>query len=248
MSEPRILVLDIETSPNVAHVWGLWQQNVSLSQLLESTQVISFAAKWHGAKPVFFYSDFHDSHDVMVAKAHELMDEADAIIHYNGTTFDIPHLKREFVKAGLTPPSPHKDIDLLRVVKKQFRLPSNKLQYVSTYLGLKGKVAHTGHEMWVKCMAGDAKAWQLFKKYNKGDVTLTEELYDVLLPWISSHPHRGLWTGERESCQRCGSTQLQRRGEARTLLGVYPRLHCQGCGSWSRGAVREAAVTARAIQ
>lgn len=41
----RILTLDLETSPNIAHVWGLWQQNVSLNQLMESTQVISWAGK-----------------------------------------------------------------------------------------------------------------------------------------------------------------------------------------------------------
>ena len=26
----KILFLDLETSPNLAHVWGLWQQNVAI--------------------------------------------------------------------------------------------------------------------------------------------------------------------------------------------------------------------------
>ena len=30
----RILIIDIETSPNLAYVWGLFDQTVSLSQLL----------------------------------------------------------------------------------------------------------------------------------------------------------------------------------------------------------------------
>jgi len=33
----QILLLDIETAPNTAHVWGLWNQNVSLNQLMESS-------------------------------------------------------------------------------------------------------------------------------------------------------------------------------------------------------------------
>ncbi len=53
----KILTIDIETSPNLAHVWGLWNQNVGLPQLLEPTQMISFAAKWYETKSVQFYSD-----------------------------------------------------------------------------------------------------------------------------------------------------------------------------------------------
>jgi chromosome partitioning protein len=36
----KVLLLDIETSPNLAHVWGIWQQNVGLSQLLETYAVV----------------------------------------------------------------------------------------------------------------------------------------------------------------------------------------------------------------
>jgi len=75
----RLLTLDIETSPNLAHVWGLFKQNIGLNQLMESGQVISFAAKWHGDKKVLFYSDHHNGHDVMVQAAHDLLSEADAV-------------------------------------------------------------------------------------------------------------------------------------------------------------------------
>ena len=44
----RILFFDLETSPMTAHTWGLWQQNVSLSQIVESTEVICFGAQWYG--------------------------------------------------------------------------------------------------------------------------------------------------------------------------------------------------------
>ncbi len=51
-SGPRILLLDLETSPNVAHVWGLWNQNVSIKQLLEGTEVICVGARWLGDESV----------------------------------------------------------------------------------------------------------------------------------------------------------------------------------------------------
>lgn len=231
----KILTLDIETSPNIAHVWGLFNQTVSLSQLRESTQMIAFAAKWYDRRAVEFRSDFHDGHEQMVARAHQLWDEADVVIHYNGTSFDMKHLRREFLLAGLTPPSPVQEIDLLQVIRRNFRFTSNKLDHVSRQLGLGGKVTHTGHDLWVRCMAGDTKAWSLMRTYNKGDVTLTEELYDVIRPWISNHPHHGLYTVAADVCARCGSDDLERRGFARTAVSTFQRYQCRTCGGWSRG-------------
>jgi DNA polymerase elongation subunit (family B) len=243
----RILTLDLETSPNIAHVWGLWQQNVSLSQLMESTEVISWAGKWYGEKGVEFRSTFHDGKEAMVQRAHEVLDGADAVVHFNGTTFDMPHLRREFAQAGLLPPSPWKDIDLLKVVKRNFRFPSNKLQYVSTALGLKGKVQHSGHDLWVRCMAGDEKAWATMRRYNRGDVVLTEQLYERLLPWIHNHPSVALGHGV-EGCNRCGSENLQKRGFDTTQLGKFQRLQCMDCGGWLRSGKRIDSVDARGVK
>lgn len=240
----RVLILDIETSPNLAHVWGLFKQDIGLPQLLEQGSVIAFAAKWYGQKNVEFRSDYHDGHAEMVQRAHQLVDEADAIVHYNGTTFDMPWLRTEFVQAGLTPPSPHKDIDLLKVVKRQFRFPSNRLAYVTKALGLTGKLSHTGHQMWLDCLLGDdevkRKAWNLMRRYNRQDVATTEELYVALLPWIPNHPHQGLYIDDANPvCPRCGSTHLQRRGTASARNYTYPRLQCLDCGGWCKGSKRE---------
>lgn len=210
-----------------------------MPQLLESGEVICFAAKWTDEEETQFFSTFHNGKEEMVQAAHKLLDEADAVIHFNGQRFDIPHLNREFVEAGMTPPSPYAQIDLLKVVKKQFRFPSNKLDYVSQALGLSGKVHHTGHQLWVDCMAGSYPAWELMKEYNIGDVVLTEQLYDKLLPWIPSHPNPGLYDGaEEDCCPNCGSTDLRKEGKAYTASSVFQRYSCNPCGRWSRGNKR----------
>lgn len=247
MSKPKILTADIETTPNLAHVWSLWQQNVSLAQLREATRVFSFAAKWYGESRVIFKSEYHDGYSELVQAAHALLDEADIVVHYNGTTFDVPHLQREFLQAGLTPPSPFQQVDLLRAVKKQFRFPSNKLDWVSQAVGLKGKLSHTGHQLWVDCMAGDEKAWALMKKYNVQDVRLTEELYDKLRPWIPNHPHLGLFVGEDQACARCGSTEQEKRGLKAVGVSLYQQYRCKGCGGWSRGAKALSRMDMRAV-
>ena len=245
---PRILLVDLETSPNLADVWGIWQQNVALSQLRATTAVICFAAKWYDEKQVHFYSDYHDGHAKMIKHAHRMLDEADIVITYNGINFDIKHFQREFVLAGLNPPSPFKNIDLLRVVKSQFRFVSNKLQHVSDQLGIGQKTPHTGHELWVKCLEGDEKSWALMKKYNIQDVHLTQRLYDRLGSWIKDHPSYALYTGIEHSWPRCGGTRIQKRGLAYTTTGSYQRYQCRDCGGWSKGKSQEAGIDLRGIK
>lgn len=247
---PRILILDIETAPSLAYVWGLWDQRVGLNQIVDVSTVLCFAAKWHGKPKIHFASDHHDGHDTMVRRAHELLDEADAVVTYNGRAFDIKHLHREFLLAGLGPPSPHRDIDLLLVARRKFKFASNKLAHVSTQLGLDGKAETGGFELWRDCMAGSATAWATMKRYNIQDVHQTEQVYDRLLPWIDNHPHWGLY-GPRfqteDRCQRCGSAELIRRGYYVTNVGRYTKFRCEGCKSYSRGRNRVGNVDARGV-
>jgi hypothetical protein len=49
-SAPRILIVDIETAPITAHVWGVRDQYVGLDQVIEDWSVLAFAAKWYGDK------------------------------------------------------------------------------------------------------------------------------------------------------------------------------------------------------
>jgi DNA polymerase elongation subunit (family B) len=238
----RILALDIETRPSLAYVWGLWDQNISLDALVESGDMICWAAKWLGKPKVEFRSVHHDGRKKMVKDAWTLLDEADAVMHFNGARFDIPHLNREFVEAGLKPPSPYKQIDLLQTVKRQFKFPSNKLAYVSKALGLEGKHSHEGYQLWIKCMAGDDKAWGRMRRYNIQDVRLLEDLYEILQPWVMNHPSVAALTGS-DVCPRCGRADLVGRGYAFLRTGRYRRFCCRSCGSWTRSTKREASTT-----
>jgi hypothetical protein len=231
----KILFLDLETSPNLAFVWGLWQQNVSINQLMESTEVICFGARWHGKKEVIFKSLHHHGKKAMLDELHKLMEEADVLVGWNSAAFDSKHIKREFIENGYLPPSPYKEMDLMRVVKSQFKFPSNKLDYVAQTLGVGAKVQHSGFDLWVKCMADDKKAWAEMKEYQIQDVNLLIDLYEILKPWIKNHPHAALHEGVEGGCSNCASTNLQRRGQARTIAATYQRFQCMDCGKWLRG-------------
>jgi DNA polymerase elongation subunit (family B) len=232
-----ILFLDIETAPNRAYVWGLFDQNISHDQLEESSYVLCWAAKWYGKSHVYFASAEKQTHAEVLKPIHALLDEAEVVIHFNGTKFDIPVLNREFVKCGITPPSPYKQIDLLRVARKAFRFESNKLAYITQTLGLQEKEKHEGFQLWVKCMKGDPKAWRVMEKYNRNDVVILEPLYERLRPWIDKHPT--LVTGLGVHCPKCGSGKHQRRGQQVAVSRVYQRYHCQDCGGWFRSSKSE---------
>lgn len=248
----KTLYIDIETSPNVAHVWSLWKQNVGLSQLMEVTEVMCFAAKWHGEPTEFHSSRDLGGKDYMVKEAHRLLDQADAVVHFNGESFDVPHLNREFLMAGLAPPAPFKQIDLLKAVKKTFRFPSNKLAYVSKAMGLAGKVSHEGHELWVKCMAGDPGAWDRMEEYNRQDVDLLEDIYTTLRPWIPGHPNVALYNEDNDGalrCPVCGSDRVIKSGHAYTSVTRYQRYQCRadGCGKWFRDGRRDGSAEGRSV-
>lgn len=234
------LLVDIETAPNTAHVWGLFKQNISISQIMDSSYVMCWSAKWYGENDIYFDSVNKSSPTRMLKRIHKLLDEADAVIHYNGSRFDIPTLNKEFLIYNINPPATYKQIDLLQVAKNQFRFPSNKLDYVAQALGLGSKHKHAGHELWVKCMAGDKEAWRIMEQYNKQDVVLLEKVYDKMLPWIKNHPNVALYDESDDLvCTNCGSKHLKRRGYSYTSVGKYQRYVCEDCGTWMRGRKSE---------
>jgi len=229
----KILTIDIETKPALVYTFGLFKQNIGINQIVAPSAPICFAAKFLGEKEVHFHSDWTDGHKGMIEAAHRLISEADAVVSYNGDSFDLRKLMGEFLLAGLTPPPPTTSIDLLKAVRK-LGFQSNKLAYIGPLLQIGKKVANEGFSLWVKVIEGDAKAQKRMEKYNIGDIHLTEQLYKRIVPFISNHPVLGERT-DKLACGACGSTKIQSRGCRRTRSFKIQRLHCQSCGSWHDG-------------
>jgi DNA polymerase elongation subunit (family B) len=233
MSDMKILTLDIETAPNLVYVWGLWNQNVSIESIVEPTYMLSWAAKWYGKKKIYYRDCYADD---FLTKIHEMMEEADAIVTWNGISFDIKHLNREFIEAGMTPPFVAKDLDLVRTARKRFKWPSNKLDYVAGRL-LNEQKDDVPYRLWLDCMNGVKSAWAKMKKYNKRDVEITEKVYTVLRPWIIGHPNHGLYVEDQDNpiCRACGSAHVHSKGWQATNVRGYQRYKCQDCGWSGRG-------------
>ena len=232
MTEPKILVLDVETKPALAYVWKLFDENISLDQLIEPSRIICFAARWVNGDETFFHADwFEGGRQVMLAALYHLMAQADAIVTFNGDKFDLTKIRGEFVAESIPPLPPITSIDLYKTVRK-LGFQSGKLAFVGPFLGLGKKVKNTGFKLWADVLDGKFEAQTEMMNYCIGDVLLTEKLYMKLRPYITNHPHMG---EDKAECGACGSNHSQSRGYRRTKAFKIQRLHCQSCGAWFDG-------------
>jgi DNA polymerase elongation subunit (family B) len=187
VDQPKVLLLDIETAPNLVAVYQLKQTYINPQFIMGHGYVLCFTAKWLGKKDIVFAKS-PDGHLAMLQSIHKLLSEADAVVHYNGKKFDIPTLNAEFLLHGLKPVKPFVQIDLIMLARRTFNFPSYKLSYVCERLGIGSKTKHAGWDMWKACMdklhQRYAKAWATMEKYNKQDVILLEHLYKRLRPWF----------------------------------------------------------------
>jgi DNA polymerase elongation subunit (family B) len=241
----RMLVLDIETAPLEAYVWGLWEQNVGLDFIKTEWSILAFAAQWlDEKKPIYADAGGRGAKKVrddlaLTKQIRSLLDEADIVIAQNGKRFDIRKINARMVIHGFEPPAPYRVVDTMVEAKKYFAFTSQKLAWTSKYLTDEPKSEHKkfpGFELWVECLKDNPAAWAEMKKYNIQDIKATTEVYFKLRPWITNHPNMGMYDrSDIANCPNCGSEHLQCNGYRTTQQGVYHRYRCQDCGSSSRG-------------
>ena len=232
----KILTLDVECSANLVYAFGLRDQHIGLSQIVEHGKMISFAAKWYRDDNVIYKSVHDDGEDDMLQTLWDLLDECDVLVTFNGVSFDVKVIKRALLLAGFPPPTPWKDIDLLRIARKQFRFTSNKLQNLCYELGLPLKIETGGFDLWKRCAEGDAQAWKEMRFYNMNDVVVTEKLMDRMRPWLTGL-HHGLWAESGATCTNCGSGKLDKLHGKTVKANVtsYQAYRCTKCGTVVRG-------------
>jgi len=246
---PKMVCIDIETTPIESYTWGLWEQNVGLEMIKTEWSILAFCSKVIG-KPGVEYADTGGrgagkvrDDSKLLKRLWTILNEADIVIGQNVRRFDIKKINARLVMAGYKPYSPVRVIDTLDAAKKTFAFTSNRLAWTSKYMTDTPKSEHKkypGFELWAACLKDDPGAWAEMKKYNVQDVVATEKLYAKLRPWMSNHLNLGVYVGNKEThaCPACGSLNTQRRGRATTQAFQYWRYQCVDCGSWSKASLR----------
>lgn len=238
---PKILFLDIETAPLRAFTWGLWKQNIGLSQIISNWYMISWAAKWLGDDNVF--SDVLQSHEAIaeddkriVSNLWDVLDEADIVIAHNGDGFDIPKINTRFVLHGFDPPSPYRTIDTLTIARQRFGFTSNRLDFLAKFFGYEGK-APTKFELWENCMIGDEDALYYMDVYCRQDIITLEQVFMKLRPFAKGLPNLDLYQDNTKPvCPVCGEGHLASLPDKffYTQSVKYQVYRCTKCGGLAR--------------
>lgn len=238
----KILLLDVETAFRIAAVWNRWNVNVSMSQLIQDTHVLTWVAKWYGSDELIVDSlHYHPGHykkdptcdKLIIQEMWKLLDEADICVGHNLDSFDIKRLNTQFIKHGMQPPSPYHTVDTYKIAKRAFNFTSNRLGDLGEFLGLGGKMDNDGQELWNDVvLRHDRKAFDRMVAYNERDVELLEDVYNALKPWDKRHPSIvGLAEPGKPQCNVCGSTKIVKNGSYATNTGrIYQKYKCADCG------------------
>jgi hypothetical protein len=237
---PRILVVDIETTPLEAYVWqmNVWKARINDEAVISKWFMLTWSAKWLFSKDVMSMrltgDEVKQEDDSRIVKElWGILNQADIVIAHNGDSFDVPNMNTRFIINGLPPTKPYQTIDTLRIAQRQFGFSHNSLNALASVFGFDPKI-ETNFDLWKRCKNGNNDALGEMEIYNRHDVELLEEVYLKLRPWIKSHPNLGLYMEmDGEVCPNCGSEHLISEGYYYTQVGKYEAVRCE-CGAIGR--------------
>ena len=151
----KILILDIETLPNIGYFWRPFKAHIAMNQIIKAWGMLGWSAKWLLSSEV--KSDFLTPEECLARddgrickSVWSLMDQADIIIAHNGNNFDLPSLNTRFLINNMLPPSSFRSIDTLKSARKHFQFVWNRLDYINQVMGYDGK-DKMEFEDWVAC-------------------------------------------------------------------------------------------------
>ena len=239
LTPPNILVLDVETLPILAYVWGAYEQNLNVDSVVKDWCLLSWSAKWLQSSKVI--SDVLTPEEAILRSdtrisqpLWKLVDKADIIIAHNGRQFDLKKINTRFLFNGLSPPSSYRNIDTLVAARSVFGITMNKQDYIAKFLGIQRKL-HTEFQLWVDCDNGNKKALKQMLEYNEHDVEMLEEIYLKIRPWIINHPNLATMA-QIDGCPVCMSNDYSEVGIYYTNQNRYTKYGCRNCGASFRSS------------
>ena len=252
MSEPKIILFDIETLANLREVMKVIPNlgdypGLTLKASINS--VICFGYKYLGGKRVNCINawDFEkpwkknindDYH--LLKEAYEVLKEADAVVTHNGKRFDWKFIQTRLLYHGFPPLPKIRHIDTCEESKKNLFMFNNRLNTVAKFLTDSTKMENGGWDLWVDVSERKPKAMKLMEEYCKQDVLVLEKVFNKLRPVIKGLPNRNIFKeGDIKVCPGCGSENLRSNGYRTTTTRSYKRYICVDCKSWCTTDVKD---------
>ena len=233
------LFFDIENSSMIVDgVWQLKQTGyINPDNIVEYGKILCLSYKWEGNPKVHTikYDIKNNCDKQLCLKFLPILLSADEVVGHNGDRHDIPWVMTRLLFHKITSMPQIKSIDTLKNARK-FKFPSNKLDEISKYLGLRTrKVKTRGNEMWQDVTRRkNKKALHEMALYCEGDVILLEEIYNLLKGFSKPKTHMAVELGgDRCDCPHCGSENTQARGKYVMASGTEKhKMSCNDCRLW----------------
>jgi uncharacterized protein YprB with RNaseH-like and TPR domain len=156
------------------------------------------------------------------------------IVGHNGDKFDLPWIRTRCLLHRIPMPPNFVTTDTLKVARSKFRFNSNRLNYISQFIG-KGQKISTNFGLWKKIVLDNCTAsLEKMVKYCKKDVKLLEEVYAEMSVHIPHKVHYGVLAGtSRGECPSCGSDELRKSVKRSTATGLIKQQYqCKTCGKY----------------
>ena len=233
-----ILLFDIEI---LSFAFGdAWQTMAS-----NNSSMISFGWKWEGESkahcigldewPEDYKKDpWNDKN--LVKEAHKIISRASGLVAHYGNKFDVKYCRSKFMEHGLDPQvmtMPTRDTCL--EARKQFKLSSNRLNNLATFLKVPLQKDKMTPLDWFKGVARSIpRSMKKMNKYCKQDVEVLDSVYSKMrtLFTSASWPNAHLVIGghAKSGCPDCGTTNTRMSEPYITKANKRWKFKCYDCG------------------
>jgi hypothetical protein len=236
----RVLIYDIETTYFLARTWRIGHKlTLNHDQIYENflggrSKIICVAYKWAHEKAInLIHSgvNFENEAD-LIKQFDEIVETADVVLAHNGDHFDMKHFNTARLIHRLPPVMWPTSEDTLKVLRRNFNLPSNRLDYVAKKLTGKGKDSMSYND-WIQivehqCMKSRLKMF----KYCKRDVQALDDVAKIVMPYVSTTVSRAYAKKQPGECSNpvCTTPHIRKSGVMQTLRGRFQKYHCTSCG------------------
>ena len=196
-NQGKILIYDIETSYNIGKFWRAgYNLNINPGDIIHERAIICISYKWLGEEQVYNLTwDKNQCDKFLLEQFIPILDEADMIVAHNGDRYDLKFIKTRALKHNLKMLINYKQFDTLKVAKAKFMFNSNKLDYISKFLGAEGKIS-TEMKLWDDIILRKCpKALIQMLNYCDEDVRQLEVVYNALVSWENPKFHIGVING-----------------------------------------------------
>lgn len=231
------LFYDIETTPNIVLSWRVGNKiNLTPDNIIEERKIICISWKWENSKDTFSLHWDKDQNDKdMIEKFVDVLHQADEAIGHNSMNYDMKWIRTRALFHGIAVSPNIKQVDTLKIARRMFYLNSNKLDYISKFLGHEGKLS-TEYGMWKKILLNnDRKELQKMVTYCEQDVRELENIFKEIRGYAKNTSHFGvIENNDKCSCSECGSKKLKYHKRLVTSGGTLSHeMRCEVCGTFT---------------